>query len=271
MTDRHPPAARRVVVVDDQELVRASFTMLLEAQPDLEVIATAADGAAALEVLREAVPGGGTDLVLMDLRMPVLDGAGTIRALRADPELAGTRVLVLTTFDDEELVLGALRAGADGYLLKDTSPQVLLEAVRAVAEGGSWLDPAVTGTVLAQLGEPGPAESPGEPGPPSSAAGAEQAGAPSGGPAPEGSPATTGTGQALAEPLTAREEEVLALVCEGLSNTAVGERLHLAESTVKTHMRSLLGKTGCANRVELIVHAYRHALAGPATEDGRPA
>lgn len=268
MTDIRPPV--RVVVVDDQELVRVSFEMLLEVQPDIEVVGSAADGAAALTVLRSVAAGGGVECVLMDLRMPVLDGASTIRALRADPALAATRVLVLTTFDDEELVLEALRAGADGYLLKDASPQVLLEAVRAVAAGGSWLDPAVTGTVLAQLGQGG-APDPAATGATTRAA--TRAATASGRdltpePAPAGAAADTvaARARALAEPLTLREEEVLALVCEGLSNTAIGERLHLAESTVKTHVRSLLGKTGCTNRVELIVHAYRHGLVTLAPE-----
>ncbi|QPL04749.1 MULTISPECIES: response regulator transcription factor [Actinomyces] len=263
MTDTRLPV--RVVVVDDQELVRISFEMLLAAQPDIEVVGSADDGAAALTVLRSVAPDGAADCVLMDLRMPVLDGASAIRVLRADPELATTRVLVLTTFDDEELVLEALRAGADGYLLKDTSPQVLLEAVRAVAAGGSWLDPAVTGTVLAQLGQGGAQDS--------AATGAVTASGRDLGPAPADAAADTvaaaGT-RALAEPLTLREEEVLALVCEGLSNTAVGERLHLAESTVKTHVRSLLGKTGCTNRVELIVHAYRHGMVAPAPDNALP-
>lgn len=298
-----PGGAWRVVVVDDQALVVSAFEMLLAAQADLEVAGSAADGAAALALLRRLrLRGRGADVVLMDIRMPVMDGVEAIRAMRAEEGLRETPVLVLTTFDEEELVLGALRAGARGFLLKDASPGLLLEAVRTVAAGGSWLDPAVTGTVLAHLGDdapPGPASVPasGPAGTPAergavSAPGPASAPAPVAGPAarpvaaPVGSgesgaapaapgvesPARPGAGPAggpgpiagpgtgLAEPVTLREREVLALVCEGLPNAEIGERLHLAESTVKTHVKALLAKTGRRNRVELIVHAFRHGL-----------
>ena len=241
----------RTVVVDDQALLVSAFEMLLSAQPDLEVTGTAADGAAALTLLRSRAP---ADVVLMDIRMPVMDGVAAIRAMRGEEALRRTPVLVLTTFDDDELVLAALRAGANGFLLKDASPRVLLEAVRTVARGGAWLDPAVTGTVLSHLGAaegraaPGAAAGPGpdrEPDPPAP-------GAPD-----DGRRRTSG----LFEPLTGRERDVLSLVCEGLPNAEIGDRLHLAESTVKTHVKALLAKTGCRNRVELIVHAFRHRLA----------
>ena len=243
----------RTVVVDDQALLVSAFEMLLSAQPDLEVAGTAADGAAALALLRSQARGGApADVVLMDIRMPVMDGVAAIRAMRGEEALRRTPVLVLTTFDDDELVLAALRAGANGFLLKDASPRVLLEAVRTVARGGAWLDPAVTGTVLAQLGAAekqavaaaGPAADR-EPDPPAP-------GAPD-----DGRRRTSG----LFEPLTGRERDVLSLVCEGLPNAEIGGRLHLAESTVKTHVKALLAKTGCRNRVELIVHAFRHRLA----------
>ena len=243
----------RTVVVDDQALLVSAFEMLLSAQPDLEVAGTAADGAAALALLRSQARGGApADVVLMDIRMPVMDGVAAIRAMRGEEALRRTPVLVLTTFDDDELVLAALRAGANGFLLKDASPRVLLEAVRTVARGGAWLDPAVTGTVLAQLGAAekqavaaaGPAADR-EPDPPAP-------GAPD-----DGRRRTSG----LFEPLTGRERDVLSLVCEGLPNAEIGDRLHLAESTVKTHVKALLAKTGCRNRVELIVHAFRHRLA----------
>ena len=163
--------------------------MLLNAQADLEVAGSAADGAAALALLRRLrLRGRGADVVLMDIRMPVMDGVEAIRAMRAEEGLREIPVLVLTTFDEEELVLGALRAGARGFLLKDASPGLLLEAVRTVAAGGSWLDPAVTGTVLAHLGDgdpPGPAGVP-MPGP---------AGVPTSSPA--GTPAERG---AVSEP-----------------------------------------------------------------------
>ena len=316
-----PGGAWRVVVVDDQALVVSAFEMLLNAQADLEVAGSAADGAAALALLRRLrLRGRGADVVLMDIRMPVMDGVEAIGAMRAEEGLREIPVLVLTTFDEEELVLGALRAGARGFLLKDASPGLLLEAVRTVAAGGSWLDPAVTGTVLAHLDDdapPGPAAVPAsgpadvpapgpagvpasgpagtpaersavsEPGPadpPTPGAGPAVVPVGSGGsgaaPAAPGveSPARPGPGSAagagpiagaalaagpgtgLVEPVTLREREVLALVCEGLPNAEIGERLHLAESTVKTHIKALLAKTGRRNRVELIVHAFRHGL-----------
>ena len=243
----------RTVVVDDQALLVSAFEMLLSAQPDVEVAGTAADGAAALALLRSQARGGApADVVLMDIRMPVMDGVAAIRAMRGEEALRRTPVLVLTTFDDDELVLAALRAGANGFLLKDASPLVLLEAVRTVARGGAWLDPAVTGTVLSHLGAvegraaPGAAAGPDrEPDPPAP-------GAPDDGRRRPGG---------LFEPLTGRERDVLSLVCEGLPNAEIGGRLHLAESTVKTHVKALLAKTGCRNRVELIVHAFRHRLA----------
>ena len=324
-----PGGAWRVVVVDDQALVVSAFEMLLNAQADLEVAGSAADGAAALALLRRLrLRGRGADVVLMDIRMPVMDGVEAIGAMRAEEGLREIPVLVLTTFDEEELVLGALRAGARGFLLKDASPGLLLEAVRTVAAGGSWLDPAVTGTVLAHLDDdapPGPAAvpasgpadvpAPGPAGVPASGPAGVPASGPAGTPAersavsepgpadpptpgagpavvPVGSggsgaapaapggesPARSGPGSAagagpiagaalaagpgtgLAEPVTLREREVLALVCEGLPNAEIGERLHLAESTVKTHIKALLAKTGRRNRVELIVHAFRHGL-----------
>ena len=306
-----PGGAWRVVVVDDQALVVSAFEMLLAAQADLEVAGSAADGAAALALLRRLrLRGRGADVVLMDIRMPVMDGVEAIRAMRAEEGLREIPVLVLTTFDEEELVLAALRAGANGFLLKDASPGLLLEAVRTVAAGGSWLDPAVTGTVLAHLGDdapPGPASVPasGPAGIPASGPagtpaerGAVSAPGPAGAPAPVAGPAArpvaapvgsgesgaapaapgvesparpgagpaggptpiAGPGTGLAEPVTLREREVLVLVCEGLPNAEIGERLHLAESTVKTHVKALLAKTGRRNRVELIVHAFRHGL-----------
>ena len=308
-----PGGTWRVVVVDDQALVVSAFEMLLAAQADLEVAGTASDGAAALALLRGLRRRGrGADVVLMDIRMPVMDGVEAIRAMRAEEGLGGIPVLVLTTFDEEELVLGALRAGARGFLLKDASPGLLLEAVRTVAAGGSWLDPAVTGTVLAHLGdgdppgpagvptsspagtpaergavsEPEPADAPtpvagpaavpvagpaavpvgsGESGAAPMVPGVESPARPGPGsptrPGPVAEPGpTAGPGTGLAEPVTLRERQVLALVCEGLPNAEIGERLHLAESTVKTHVKALLAKTGRRNRVELIVHAFRHGL-----------
>jgi len=252
-------AAIRVLVVDDQQLLRRGLVMLFGTVDDIDVVAQAAHGAEALAVLRT----GRIDVVLADAKMPVMDGIELVRqCARAHPDLP---VLVLTTFDEEELVLAALRAGANGFLLKDASAQVLLEAVRTVARGGSWLDPAVTGTVLAHLGA-------GEGGAGSGETVATTPGSgPGMGPKPNASgpasamDATRPTGaeigaNGLFEPLTGRERDVLSLVCDGLPNAEIGERLHLAESTVKTHVKALLAKTGCRNRVELIVHAFRHGL-----------
>ncbi len=228
----------RTVVVDDQALLVSAFTLLLGAQPDMTVVGTAADGRKALDLLASLGPDE-VDVVLMDLQMPVLDGVSTISAMRASPALRQVPVLVLTTFDDEDLVLSALRAGARGFLLKDATPRVLLEAVRQVGTGGSWLDPAITSTVLAHLERSEPQTS-------------APAAPPAGGrPVP---------GEGLYEPLTRREAQVLELVCQGLPNARIGARLHLAESTVKTHVKALLAKTSTANRVELIVHAFRHNL-----------
>ena len=241
----------KVAVVDDQPLLVSAFSALVDAQPDMEVVLEAVNGREAVDRLsaRARVPQDSTDLVLMDLRMPVLDGISAIRELRAAPATASLRVLVLTTFDDEDLVLAALGAGASGFLLKDAEPTTLLEAVRVVARGGSWLDPAVTGTVLAHLdagAEPGSPQLPTSPSEPAGGA-VPVVGAPSG----------------PYEALTGREDAVLALVCQGLSNASIGERLHVAESTVKSHVKTILGKTGCHNRVELVIYALTTGLVQP--------
>ena len=244
----------RVAVVDDQPLLVSAFSALVAAQPDMEVVLEAVDGRQAVDRLigllaRAPDSHCGADLVLMDLRMPVLDGVSAIRELRAAPATASLRVLVLTTFDDEDLVLASLGAGAHGFLLKDAEPGTLLEAIRVVAGGGSWLDPAVTGTVLAHLDA---GTGPGAP--PSSVS-------PS---APiDGAVPVVGAPSGPYEALTGREDAVLALVCQGLSNASIGERLHVAESTVKSHVKAVLGKTGCRNRVELVIYALTTELVRP--------
>ena len=242
--------AIRVAVVDDQPLLVSAFSALVAAQPDMEVVLEAVNGRQAVEGLtaRATGPHGGADLVLMDLRMPVLDGVSAIRELRATPATAALRVLVLTTFDDEDLVLAALGAGAHGFLLKDAEPTTLLEAIRVVAGGGSWLDPAVTGTVLAHL-DAGT-------GPDAPSSGSSSA------PTDGGVP-VVGAPSGPYEALTGREDAVLALVCQGLSNARIGERLHVAESTVKSHVKTILGKTGCHNRVELVIYALTTGLVQP--------
>ena len=241
----------RVAVVDDQPLLVSAFSALVAAQPDMEVVLEAVDGRQAVEGLTARATGhhGAVDLVLMDLRMPVLDGVSAIRELRTTPATTALRILVLTTFDDDDLVLAALGAGAHGFLLKDAEPMTLLEAIRIVARGGSWLDPAVTGTVLAHLDAgtgPGAPQSPTSPSRPTDGA-VPVVGAPSGPYAP----------------LTGRENAVLALVCQGMSNARIGERLYVAESTVKSHVKSILGKTGCHNRIELVIYALTTGLVQP--------
>lgn len=222
----------RVAIVDDQPLLVSAFGALIEAQPDMTVAITATNGRQAVAALR-AEPA--VDLVLMDLRMPILSGVSAIRELRAAPETSGLRLLVLTTFHEEDLVLSALRAGAHGFLLKDAEPDTLLDAIRTVAGGGSWLDPAVTGTVLAHLD------------------------APEARPAVAAVPAVGAPGPI--EPLTDRETDVLRLVCQGLSNAGIANRLYVAESTVKTHVKAVLTKTGCRNRVELVIYALTTGLS----------
>lgn len=241
-------SAIRVAVVDDQPLLVSAFSALVAAQPDMEVVLEAVNGRQAIEGLT-AGSHGGADLVLMDLRMPVLDGVSAIRELRTTPATIALRILVLTTFDDDDLVLAALGAGAHGFLLKDAEPTTLLEAIRIVARGGSWLDPAVTGTVLAHLDA---GSGPGAPQSPTSLAGPT-----------DGSVPVVGAPSGPYEPLTGREDAVLALVCQGLSNAQIGERLYVAESTVKSHVKMILGKTGCHNRVELVIYALTTGLIQP--------
>lgn len=210
----------RVVVVDDQELVREGFALILAAQPDIEVVATAADGVEALAVCRAQRP----DVVLMDLRMPHLDGLSAIPRLLSD--LPGTRILVLTTFPDDEYVVRALREGASGFLLKDSPRSSLVAAVRSVVAGEVVLDSGVTGSLLAGL-------------------------------------PTRGAGAAHAEAvalMTAREQDVLRCVARGMNNTEIAGTLHISETTVKTHLARLLTKWGARDRVRLVVMAHEAGL-----------
>ena len=215
----------RVLLCDDQALVRSGFRMILETREDLEVVGEAEDGVQALELAWRQLP----DVVLMDVRMPRLDGVEATRRLVA----AGseTRVLILTTFDLDEYVFEALRAGASGFLLKDVQPAQLVDAVRVVAHGEALLAPTVTRRLLDRFA----GSLPGAPEPP----------------APE-----------LAE-LTDRECEVLALLAEGLSNAELAERLFLSETTVKTHVSSILRKLGLRDRVQAVVLAYQAGLVRP--------
>ncbi|HEX6916452.1 MAG TPA: response regulator transcription factor [Phycicoccus sp.] len=211
----------RVVVVDDQELVRDGFALILGAQSDIEVVGTAADGVEALAVCREHRP----DVVLMDLRMPRLDGlAATPRVLA---EVPGARVLVLTTFADDSYVVEALRRGASGFLLKDSPRASLLAAVRSVAEGEVTLDSGVMAAlVTAHLAGP-----------------------------------RSGEHVAAAARMTAREQDVLRCILRGLNNAETAASLHISETTVKTHVARLLTKWGARDRVGLVVKAHEAGLA----------
>ncbi len=221
----------RVLLADDQALVRAGFAALIEAEDGLEVAGAAADGAEAVELARATVP----DVVLMDVRMPVMDGLEATERITADPALADTRVLVLTTFELDEYVFGALRAGASGFLLKDVEPAELVTAIRVVAAGEALLAPRVTRRLIEAYVARPPAARPDAPGP---------------------------ARDALAD-LTAREREVLALVGAGLSNQEIAERLVVSPLTAKTHVSRVLMKTGCRDRAQLVVLAYESGLVVP--------
>jgi len=219
----------RILLADDQPLVRTGFRMILDAEPDMEVIAEAGDGADAVRQARQLRP----DVVVMDIRMPVQDGI----AATAEIAAAGhARVLVLTTFHVDEHVVGALRAGASGFLLKDAHADRLLEAIRVVHAGDAIVDPAVTRRLLDQFVHRLPA--PGEQRAGAAAAAGRLAGA------------------------TGREREVLALVAQGLSNAEIAAELVVTETTVKTHVHHLLTKLGARDRVQLVILAYEAGLAG---------
>lgn len=207
----------RVLLVDDQKLMRQGLRVLLELEPDLEVAGEAEDGQEALEAYARLEP----DVVLMDIRMPGMDGVEAAWRLRERwPE---ARVVILTTFDDDEYIFEGLRAGALGYLLKDVSGEELAEAVRTVAEGGALIEPSVARKVVAEFARLAPpARSPGE---------------------------------GLPEPLTEREQEVVALLASGLTNREIAARLHLAEGTVKNYVSSILQKLGVRDRTQAAVRA----------------
>jgi DNA-binding NarL/FixJ family response regulator len=212
----------RVVVVDDQALVRSGFRMILDAQPDIDVVGEAENGREAVELAAVS----SADVILMDIRMPELDGIEAIaRILAAQPE---TRILILTTFDLDEYVTRALRAGASGFLLKDVRPAQLVEAIRVIASGDALLAPSVTRRLLNQF-----------------ASGLE-----------------TRTPAEL-EQLTDREREILLLVAEGLSNAEIADRLVVGESTVKTHVSAVLRKLQLRDRVQLVIAAYDAGLVKP--------
>jgi DNA-binding NarL/FixJ family response regulator len=220
-----------LVVADDHEVVRAGFAALLDTQPDFTVLGTASDGGEAVRVCRDLKP----DVVLMDVRMPSLDGIEATRQLAGTGE-SGPRVLILTTFDLDEYVFDALRAGASGFLLKDVTAERLFDAVRVVAAGEALLAPAVTRRLISEFTRLRPAK--------------------------DAAPAAAlGT-------LTPRETEVLRLVAEGLSNPEVAQRLVVTEETVKTHVSRILAKLGLRDRTQAVVAAYESGLVVPGRERG---
>ena len=232
----------RVLLADDQALVRAGFRMLLEASEDICVVGEAANGGTAVALAAELRP----DVVLMDLRMPEVDGVTATKRITGDARLSGVRVVVLTTFDDDEHVFGALRAGASGFLVKDVEPEELLQAVRVVARGDALLAPSVTRSLIAAFtAAPGQARRRGRRRPPAARPRAEP-GAPPG----------------LAT-LTDREREVVALVAAGLSNDEIAARLVVSPLTAKTHVSRAMTKLAARDRAQLVVFAYTYGLAAP--------
>jgi DNA-binding NarL/FixJ family response regulator len=215
----------RVAIADDQGMVRAGFRSLLGAEPDLEVVGEAADGEEAVALVDRLAP----DVVLMDIRMPRLDGLAATRAIMGSA--APTRVLVLTTFDLDEYVFEALRAGASGFLLKDAPAEELAAAIRVVAGGSALLAPSVTRRVIDAF--------------------------------VQRAPATVRPGDPRLASLTARELEVLGLLARGLSNSDICSRLYVSEGTTKTHVSNVLSKLGLRDRVQAVVFAYEHGVVSP--------
>jgi DNA-binding NarL/FixJ family response regulator len=207
----------RVLVADDQEIVRTGLTMILDAQPDIEVVGEAADGRHAVELARELRP----DVCLFDVRMPELDGIEATRRLAGPDVEQPLAIVVITTFDLDEYVHGALKAGARGFLLKDAGPELLAQAMRSAANGDALIAPSVTARLLAAFSD-----------------------------------ATAVTPAQPAEPLTAREEEILVRVARGRTNAEIADELYISLSTTKTHLASLMSKLGARNRVELAMWAY---------------
>ncbi|MFP3964226.1 response regulator transcription factor [Actinomadura fulvescens] len=224
----------RVLLVDDQELVRAGFKMVLDAQPDVDVVGEAGDGATALELLRTTR----ADVVLMDVRMPRMDGIEATRRITADGAQDGPKVIILTTFDLDEYAFAAIKAGAGGFLLKDAGPAQLIEAIRAVHSGDAVVAPSTTKRLLDRFALHLPDKE-------------QQA-------------------SGALDTLTDRESEVLHLVARGLSNAEIADRLYVSEATVKTHMGRILMKLGLRDRVQAVVFAYESGMVKSGQGDNRP-
>jgi DNA-binding NarL/FixJ family response regulator len=216
----------RVVLADDQALVRAGFRMLLDAEADVDVVGEARDGVEAIDVIRREIP----DVVLMDIRMPELDGLAATRIVSNSPELDQVRVLILTTFEMDEYVFEALRAGASGFLVKDTEPDDLLRAVRVVASGDALLSPSVTRTLISEF---------------------------------VARPERTSVAPDSLSSLTDREREVLALVATGSSNDEIAEELVISPATARTHVSRIMMKLSARDRAQLVVVAYQSGLVAP--------
>lgn len=217
----------RVAVVDDQDLVREGFKSLLAMEPDIEVVGTASNGVEAVRLCRELKP----DVIVMDIRMPMMDGIEATQRIRADSTLDATRIVILTTYNEENNVFEALQAGASGFLLKDVPVAELRAAVRLIAAGEGLLAPAVTRAVIEEFARR------------------------------QGASTVTPAG-GLAD-LTPREIEVVRLVAEGLSNSEIAERLIISHATVKTHLSRVLSKLDLRDRVQLVIAAYRSGLVQP--------
>ncbi len=239
----------RVLLADDQALVRAGFRMLIDSAADMRIVAEASDGGHAVSLTREHRP----DVVLMDLRMPEVDGLTATRRITADPALAAVRVVVLTTFDDDESVFSALRAGASGFLVKDVEPEDLLQGIRVVARGDALLAPSVTRALISAFTAGRPAAVPARAGPPGP-------GRP--GPGRPG-PGRAGPAPAAVATLTEREREVVGLVAAGLSTDEIADELVLSPLTAKTHVSRAMTKLAARDRAQLVVIAYACGLATP--------
>jgi DNA-binding NarL/FixJ family response regulator len=216
----------RVLIADDEALVRGGFRVLVDTEPGMVVVGEAADGATAVQLARQTHP----DVVLMDIRMPGVDGLRATQEIAADPELAGVHVLILTTFDHDEYVVEALGAGAAGFLIKNTEPVQLLRGIRVVAGGEALLSPGLTRRLIARLVE---------------------------------ASATPRVNADVLDQLTAREKEIVGLVAHGLSNTEIAAALTISHATAKTHVSRAMAKLGARDRAQLVAMAYRNRLVEP--------